>query len=273
MARGRTPRRAVDRHYAVRPVPEPVQSNDEAHSSGAASRSPVREAVSVWAAVMGILVAVRMAGIAIPVLHQLVGAVAVAAFLYAPVKPLERREQDGHAAGWRFDRLGAEIAWALLACAFILPPFTLAFWWFVRELPLVPRQIAAWLAPYVGSAHALRFGVGPSPWGLAGRIAGNGAVAFAEEFFYRGYVTLRLEERWPPRTRILGVPLGRAAVLAAALFAVGHLLEPAPWRLAVFFPALVFAWLRRRTGTIAGAALCHFVFNVWLLLLERAAFA
>ena len=65
---------------------------------------------------------------------------------------------------------------------------------------------------------------------------------------------------------------GLAAVLAAALFAAGHLLEPAPWRLAVFFPALVFAWLRARTGTIVGAAVCHFVFNVWLLLLERAAF-
>jgi membrane protease YdiL (CAAX protease family) len=41
----------------------------------------------------------------------------------------------------------------------------------------------------------------------------------------------------------------------------------------VFFPALVFAWLRARTGTVVGAALCHFIFNVWLLLLERAAFA
>jgi len=64
-----------------------------------------------------------------------------------------------------------------------------------------------------------------------------------------------------------------AAVLAAALFALGHLLEPAPWRLFVFFPALIFAWLRARTGTIVGAAICHFIFNVTLLLLERAAFA
>jgi membrane protease YdiL (CAAX protease family) len=235
--------------------------------------SPSREAVSVWAAVMGVLVAVRIAGLVVPLLHHLVGALAVAAFLYAPVKPLERRGQDAHAAGWRFDRLGADVAWALLACALILPPFTLAFWWFVRELPRLPVEFAALLAPYVGSAHALRFTIGPNAWDLAGRIAGNAAVAFAEEFFYRGYLTLRLEQRWAPRTRILGAPLGRAAVLAAALFAVGHLLEPAPWRLAVFFPALVFAWLRARTGTIVGAALCHFAFNVWLLLLERAAFS
>ena len=73
------------------------------------TRSPVREAISVWAAVMGVLAAVRIAGLAVPVLHQLVGALAVAAFLYAPVKPLERRGQDAHDAGWRFDRFGKEI--------------------------------------------------------------------------------------------------------------------------------------------------------------------
>jgi uncharacterized protein len=234
--------------------------------------SPVREALSVWAGVMAVLAIVRVAGLALPFLHQLVGALAVAAFLYAPMKPLERRGQDAHHAGWRFDRLGSDLAWALLACAVILPPFTLGFGWFVRELPRLPPHLASSIAPYVGAAHPLRFRWGPEPWDLLGRIAGNAAVAFAEEFFYRGYVTLRLEERWPPARRILGAPLGRAAVLTAALFALGHLLEPAPWRLAVFFPALIFAWLRARTGTVVGAAFCHFVFNVWLLLLERAAF-
>ena len=66
--------------------------------------------------------------------------------------------------------------------------------------------------------------------------------------------------------------MGKAALLAAALFALGHLLEPAPWRLLVFFPALIFAWLRARSGTVVGAAICHFLFNVTLLLLERGAF-
>jgi membrane protease YdiL (CAAX protease family) len=236
-------------------------------------RSPAREAIAVWAMVMGALAAVRIATLALPVLHGVVGALAVAAFLYAPIKPLERRAQDPHDAGWRFDRAGSDVAWALLACAVILPPFTLGFWWFVRELPRLPPHVASLLAPYVGSAHPLRFRLGPGAFDLVGRVAGNAAVAFSEEFFYRGYVTLRLEERWPPSTRMLGAPLGRAALVAAALFAAGHLLEPAPWRLAVFFPALVFAWLRARTGTVLGAAICHFIFNVWLLLLERAAFA
>jgi membrane protease YdiL (CAAX protease family) len=185
---------------------------------------------------------------------------------------LERRGQDARDAGWRFDRLPLDLGLALLACAVLLPPFALAFSWFVDALPNLSPVQARLLGPYVGRAHALRFTLGPDPWEFLGRVAGNGAVAFAEEFFYRGYVTLRFEERWAPTRRILGAPMGKGAVLAALLFALGHLLEPAPWRLFVFFPALVFAWLRARTGTIVGAAICHFVFNVTLLLLERAAF-
>ena len=74
-------------------------------------------------------------------------------------------------------------------------------------------------------------------------------------------MTMRFEERMRP------VP---SALLVAALFAVGHLLTPAPWRLAVFFPALLFAFLRNRTRTIVGASICHFLCNVWLLVLESS---
>jgi membrane protease YdiL (CAAX protease family) len=160
------------------------------------------------------------------------------------------------------------------ACVVILPLFSLLWLHWARALPGLPTQVRALLAPYAAAPHALRWDFSnlSQDWDLLGRIAGNGAVALAEEFFYRGYLTLRLEERWPPRTRILGVPMGLAAVLAAALFALGHLLVPAPWRLAVFFPALLFAWLRARTGTVIGAAVCHWLCNVCLLLLERGAF-
>lgn len=236
------------------------------------TQRPAREAFLVWLAVLAGLAILQLAGLAVPILHQLVAAAAVAAFLWTPLRMLERRGQDAHDAGWRFSRLGRDVGFALVACAVLLPPFALLFSWFVGALGRLPPSEARLLAPYVSRAHPLRFTLGPDPLDLLGRIAGNAAVAFAEEFFYRGYMTLRFEERWPPSRRFLGAPLGLAAVLAAALFAVGHLLEPAPWRLFVFFPALVFAWLRARTDTIVGAAICHFVFNVTLLLLERAAF-
>ena len=215
----------------------------------------MREAVAVWAAVVLGLAAVELVGLALPFLRGLTGALAVAAFLYAPMRFLERRGQDARAAGWRFDRLGADLLWSLGACAVVLPLFTAAFWMFPAWIDRLPEVLHRLLAPYTARAPRLRL---PISWDFAGQVAGNAAVALSEEFFYRGYLTLRFEEKLRP------VP---AALLAAALFALGHLLTPAPFRLLVFFPALLFAFLRSRTGTIAGAALCHFIFNVWLLLL------
>ena len=221
------------------------------------------------------LLALSLLGRAVPFVGQLVGALAVAAFLWAPTPLLERRGQDAHDAGWRFDKLRTDLLWGLGACAVVLPPFALGFALFVKALPSLPPELRAMLAPYVGAAHPLSLhlpATSAAAFELLGRILGNAAVALAEEYFYRGYLTLRLEERWPPRALVLGAPMGQAALLAAALFALGHLLEPAPWRLAVLFPALLFAWLRARTGTIVAAALCHFICNVTLLLLELAAF-
>ncbi|MFL5457720.1 MAG: hypothetical protein ACJ78X_15075, partial [Myxococcales bacterium] len=88
--------------------------------------SPAREALVVWLAVLVGLAAIQVAGLAVPILHQLVAAAAVAAFLWAPLRMLERRGQDAHDAGWRFDRLGPDVAYALVACLVILPPFALA---------------------------------------------------------------------------------------------------------------------------------------------------
>jgi membrane protease YdiL (CAAX protease family) len=217
----------------------------------------VREAVGVWAGVILGLAAVEALGLAVPMLHGVAGALAVAAFLYLPTRFLELRKQDAHDAGWRFDKLPLDLAWSLGACAVVLPLFTAAFWYFSGWVDLLPRPLAALLVPYAGRAHNLHVHL---TLDFAGQVAGNAAVALAEEFFYRGYLTMRFEERMRP------IP---AALLAAALFAVGHLLTPAPFRLAVFFPALLFAFLRNRTRTIVGASICHFLCNVWLLILQQ----
>lgn len=238
-------------------------------------REPLREALALWVCLLGALAALAAAARFVPLLGDLLGAAAVAAFLLAPTRLLERRGQTPLDAGLRFDRAGTDALWALLVCALVLPPFAVGFVHFVALLPRLPPGARTLLAPYLGAAHPLRVSLPATLAGagtLLGRVAGNAAVALSEEYFYRGYLTLRLEERFPPRRRILGARIGRAAVLSAALFAAGHLLVPAPWRLAVFFPALLFAWLRARTGTVVAAALCHFGFNVFLLALEGAAF-
>ena len=217
---------------------------------------PAREAVLVWASVILALAATQLLGQVVPFVEQVVGALAVALFLYVPSRMLERRGEDARDAGLRFDRLPADLAWSLGTSAVVLPLFGLAFACFSH----LPDAARTWLTPYLGVPrwHAL-----PLTADLASAVAGNAAVAFSEEFFYRGYITHRLEEQMSPV---------KAALLAALCFALGHLLRPAPFRLAVFFPALWFAFLRNRTGTIVGASIAHWLANVALLVLERSAY-
>ena len=95
-------------------------------------------------------------------------------------------------------------------------------------------------------------------------------VALPEEVFYRGYLQGRLAPLFRRRIRIFGVPLGAHIVVASALFALSHLiLIPAPFRLAVFFPGLLFGYLRERTGSVVAPVLLHGASNVLLEVLVR----
>lgn len=96
------------------------------------------------------------------------------------------------------------------------------------------------------------------------------AVALPEEVFFRGYVLLRLRTLWPPRRQLFGVPYGAAHVLTAILFAFVHLATiPSPHRLLVFFPALLFAWLAQRSGSVIPAVVHHALANVTLQVVAR----
>jgi membrane protease YdiL (CAAX protease family) len=99
-------------------------------------------------------------------------------------------------------------------------------------------------------------------------LVGVFAIALPEEVFHRGYLMGALERRWPPSRRVFGVPFGWAAVLSSLLFAVGHLVGMAETaRLATFFPALVFAWLWRRSGSLWAPALFHAAANLMMELM------
>ncbi|MBH23609.1 MAG: hypothetical protein CMH57_03900 [Myxococcales bacterium] len=97
-------------------------------------------------------------------------------------------------------------------------------------------------------------------------------IALPEEFFYRGYTQTSLdgltgERRWA----IPGTPLhlSPAIVLTSLMFGVGHvIINFNPSRMAVFFPSLLFGWLRDRTGTIVSCVVYHAACN---LMVELAA--
>jgi len=98
-------------------------------------------------------------------------------------------------------------------------------------------------------------------------------VAIPEELFFRGYLMGRLDERWPPVRRLLGAPIGRGLIVSSVLFALGHVaVVPNPQRLAVFFPALVFGWMRARTGSIVPGAVFHALCNLFADVLHTSYF-
>ncbi|HSN19972.1 MAG TPA: MrtC family glutamic-type intramembrane protease [Usitatibacter sp.] len=96
-------------------------------------------------------------------------------------------------------------------------------------------------------------------------------IALPEEAFYRGYLQSRLDEAWPRRVRILGADVGPGLLVASVIFAVGHFVTiPVAPRLAVFFPSLLFGWLRARTRGIGASLTFHAFCNIFSEALGRA---
>jgi len=95
-------------------------------------------------------------------------------------------------------------------------------------------------------------------------------VAFPEEVFYRGYVQSRLAPLFRRRVRVFGVGIGGNVIAASALFAASHLVaSPSVFRLAVFFPGLLFGYLREKTGSVVAPAVLHAMCNVFIEVLVR----
>lgn len=105
--------------------------------------------------------------------------------------------------------------------------------------------------------HHPDFGLPPELWKQA--IYQLVAVGYAEEWFYRGYMQSRLDGILPTRgPRVLGVVLGPSFWVTAVLFTLGHSIVTWQWwQPFIFFPSLVFGWLRIRTGNILAGSLFH----------------
>lgn len=150
------------------------------------------------------------------------------------------------------------LAWAVGLSAIVFPLFYLGFlyWW-------QPSKPFTFVPPNSYFDEIL------------GQIV---VIALPEEAFYRGYVQTSLHDAWSrdrdgrPRAviRVLGAELGWAIPVTSLVFAAGHYLtEPHPQRLAVFFPSLLFGWLRSRTGGIGAAVALHAMANLLSAALGR----
>jgi uncharacterized protein len=160
---------------------------------------------------------------------------------------LESQRLDGK----RIARDGlTALAWAAGIAAVVFPLFWVGyrFWW---------RPIHPWTW------------VAPSSWSdeILGQVL---VIALPEEAFYRGYLQTALDDAWGGKLKVAGARLGWGILASAALLGIGHVLtEPRPDRLAVFFPALLFGWLRARTGGVGAGIALHAMANIFSATLGR----
>jgi membrane protease YdiL (CAAX protease family) len=145
---------------------------------------------------------------------------------------------------------GAALGLAALAALIVFPPFVAGYraYWHTR--------------------HDFHLKIPPTfADDLPGQLL---VIALPEEAFFRGYLQTALDGAWPPRWRLLGAAVGPSLLVTSAIFAVGHLLtEPNPSRLAVFFPSLLFGWMRARTGGIGASVLFHAACNLFVSFLAH----
>jgi membrane protease YdiL (CAAX protease family) len=143
------------------------------------------------------------------------------------------------------------LAWALAVAAVTFPPFFVGwFFWWKPESGFEPAGFAF-----------VRDDTLPQLL----------AVALPEEAFYRGYLQSALDDAWPARMRIFGAAVGPSILVTSALFALGHLAtEFHPNRLSVFFPSLLFGWLRAKTGGIGASVVFHAICNLFADYIARS---
>lgn len=88
-------------------------------------------------------------------------------------------------------------------------------------------------------------------------------VSLPEEFYFRGYFQSTIDRAFPRRWRFLGVDVGPGWIVTAAAFAVAHTIVAYQWwHFGIFFPALLFGYLRLRTGSITAPILFHAASNI-----------
>ena len=238
-----------------------------------------RQLVATWALCIAGLAAAKLLSAVEPT-GLLAGNLAgVAAFLFIA---LPERRIHGRGERWRDFGLpwwgprdartwrawARGLAVAAAVCAVVFPLFLGLFWAYALALPHLPGRLASVLAPYA---------LPPSPsFRLPPRFAVSAAVqllvvALPEELFYRGWMQGTWAATAPERrVRVLGASLGAGFVATQALFALGHLVVLQPWRLATFFPGLLFGWVRERSGDLAAPVLVHALSNLFLAVLEAS---
>lgn len=240
-----------------------------------------RDAVLAFCVVGALVTGLVRIDINLPWIGHLGSALVSVLFLYVPLQIAARRGEDLRDYGLRYEPVGRGLATAGIAIAVIVPLFALGFFAFYEVA--CTSELLSHLAPhrmcshYGGLATLHLPGIAafePTP-PLRGTLSAEWClvqwlvVGLPEELFFRGLLLTKLEQRFPPRRRILGGGVGLALVLSAVAFALIHLpKEGDPRALATFFPGLLFGWMRSATGSLLASTITHGCANILARFLE-----
>jgi len=199
----------------------------------------------VFALVTGAIVLVRkldlsMGSVLIPALWGL-----------GATLPLRAWEGDLLTFGLVAPRLGKNLRYFLLSSLVVFPLYSFVFQLYVK-----------WGFPL--PAITAFEGVSVAHWLLYNFLA----VALFEELFFRGFVQGRFENWAKTRFIAPGAVFWIPILVSSLCFALAHMaVYLDPLRMAVFFPGLLFGWLRARTGSLLAPILSHGTANLVSMLL------
>ncbi|MDX2019242.1 MAG: CPBP family intramembrane glutamic endopeptidase [Deltaproteobacteria bacterium] len=234
--------------------------------------SPLREGLVTFIATTAVAAALYWLGFVIPFVGQNLHGFIAVLFLYSPLLasrwsglPFDHAREGGLS----FNSPRRTLFTLLQAICVSWPVFIIGFFWFYgHACAATGASFAAWwwqtFAPicprWLGNLHPpLRW----PPDFILLALSQFLVVALPEELFFRGYLWTRIEARFASRWHWLGAKLGPAWLLSSFLFAAGHVaVDLDPRRFAVFFPALVFGWMRARSGSIVAGLSFHALCNL-----------
>lgn len=249
------------------PSPAAPHPRPSSPSPGLAGRHALLVFLATWVLV-AFLVQLR---ITIPMVGHLGSALVALAFLYIPSGVARLRGEDLLDYGFTSEPVTKGLATAGLAMLLVFPLFVvgyLAFHEVACTSALAPLVPAGLCNRYVGIEHLHTPLAAPLSL-LEYSAVQLVVVALPEELFFRGMMLHLLTRRFPPRRTAFGVGFGWAVVLTSLAFALVHLPKGGdPRALATFFPALLFAWLRLRTGSLLAPTIVHATSNILIHLLE-----
>ena len=235
------------------------------------ARTAGRDAIIAWAVVAALVTGLVQIDLTLPAIGHLGSALVAVLFLYVPVLVAWRRKEDLDDYGFHAAPRSAGSSLAGAAIAVIFPIFALGYFAFYEIAcnssvlaHLVPRNMCM----HYGGLAGLH--VPELTWKLAEFCAVQlVVVALPEELFFRGFLLGLLEQRFPPKRRLLGGGVGLALVLSALAFALIHLPKDGdPRALATFFPGLLFGWMRSATGSILASTITHAGSNILIRFLD-----